>query len=69
MFRIYNKHYLHSSICKLFTYNCYLYIFKYFIIYLYYILLLFYCYIHDDFLVLRDIFNCIVLIFYEKEHE
>ena len=25
MFRIYNKHYLHSSICKLFTYNCSLY--------------------------------------------
>ena len=28
MFRIYNKHYLHSSICKLFTYNCSLYTFR-----------------------------------------
>ena len=28
MFRIYNNHYLHSSICKLFTYNCSLYIFR-----------------------------------------
>ena len=25
MFRIYNKHYLHSTICKLFTYSCSLY--------------------------------------------
>ena len=28
MFRIYNKHYLHSSICKLFIYNCSLYNFR-----------------------------------------
>ena len=28
MFRIYNKHYLHSSICKLFTHNCSLYTFQ-----------------------------------------
>ena len=28
MFRIYNNHYLHSSICKLFTYNCSLYTFR-----------------------------------------
>ena len=28
MFRIYNKHYLHSSICKLFTHNCSLYTFR-----------------------------------------
>ena len=28
MFRIYNKHYLHSSICKLLTYNCSLYTFR-----------------------------------------
>ena len=28
MFRIYNKHYLHSSIYKLFTYNCSLYTFR-----------------------------------------
>ena len=28
MFRIYNKHYLHSSMCKLFTYNCSLYTFR-----------------------------------------
>ena len=28
MFRIYNKHYLHSSICKLFTYNRFLYTFR-----------------------------------------
>ena len=28
MFRIYNKHYLHSSICKLFTYNYSLCIFR-----------------------------------------
>ena len=28
MFRIYNKHYLHSSICKLFIYNCSLYTFR-----------------------------------------
>ena len=28
MFRIYKKHYLHSSICKLFTYNCSLYTFR-----------------------------------------
>ena len=44
------------------------YIFKYFIIYFYYILLLFYCYIHDDFLVLRDIFNCIVLLFFMRQN-
>ena len=28
MFRIYNNHYLHSSIFKLFTYNCSLYTFR-----------------------------------------
>ena len=28
MLRIYNKHYLNSSICKLFTYNCSLYTFR-----------------------------------------
>ena len=28
MFRIYNKHYLHSSINKLFTHNCSLYTFR-----------------------------------------
>ena len=28
MFRIYNKHYLYSSICKLCTYNCSLYTFR-----------------------------------------
>ena len=28
MFIIYNMHYLHSSICKLFTYNCTLYTFR-----------------------------------------
>ena len=28
MFRIFNKRYLHSSICKLFIYNCSLYTFR-----------------------------------------
>ena len=28
MFRIYNKNYLHSSMCKLFTYNFFFYTFR-----------------------------------------
>ena len=28
MFRIYNKHYLYSSICKLFAHNCSFYTFR-----------------------------------------
>ena len=52
IFRIYNKHYLHSSICKLFTYNCYLYTFR----------------LNRTFLIPKIRFDMINLVFVTKAH-